>query len=77
MTKRYTVGPGQEFNYPADEVSQQIIKNAGGRSKLSEDEKALVTYKTVTEGQDCSDMPEYPLGLYLSRGWVIEEEVDE
>lgn len=70
---KYTVASGQEFNYPADLQSQQIIKSRGGRSKLTESDKDLVTYKIVTEGQDCSDMPEDALKLYLSRGWVIEE----
>ena len=73
MSISYTVGEGQEFNYPADTVSEQIIKNAGGRSKLTEDQKSLVKYKTATEGMDCSDMPKAVLELYVSRGWVIEK----
>lgn len=74
MEARYTVGEGREFNYPANEVSEQILKNAGGRSKLSDAEKELVSYKTVVEGQDCSDMPKEVLELYVERGWVIDSQ---
>jgi len=41
---------------------------------LTEDQKKLVTYKTVTEGQDCSDMPESTRDLYVDRGWILVEE---
>ena len=71
MAKTYIVAPGQEFNYP-DSHSREIVEMAGGRSKLTEDQKKLVTYKTVKEGEDCSDMPPSALELYLSRGWVID-----
>lgn len=73
-TNRFIVGPGQEFNYPADPTSLQILKNAGGRAKLSEEERAIVKFKTVKEGWDCSDMPKETLELYVSRGWVIDKE---
>jgi|WetSurMetagenome_2_1015567.scaffolds.fasta_scaffold853041_2 hypothetical protein len=72
MPNRYTVAEGHEFNYPADLSSFQIIKSAGGRSKLTEQEVARVKYKTVKAGQDCSDMPKSSLEIYLQRGWVIE-----
>jgi hypothetical protein len=71
---RYTVAPGMEFNYPADEVSRRVIKNAGGRSKLSDEEKTLVTYKTAIEGEDCSDMPSDVLALYVERGWILTDQ---
>jgi hypothetical protein len=72
MSTNYTVAPGHLFNYPADSSSEQIIKNAGGRSKLSEQERKLVKFKTAREGQNCNDMPQSILELYLSRGWVVE-----
>lgn len=74
MPAIFIVAPGHEFNYPADEVSLKILKNAGGRSKLKEEEKPLVKYKTVKEGQDCSDLPVETRDLYESRGWVIRKE---
>lgn len=74
MRKSYRVAPGHEFNYPADKRSQQIIEHVGGRRNLTEDQKKLVTYKTVTEGQDCSDMPESTRDLYVDRGWILVEE---
>jgi hypothetical protein len=74
MSNRYTVAPGQMFNYPADLISQQIVKSSGGRSKLSDEDKLRVKFKTVTEGQDCSDMPKDILDLYTERGWVIKSE---
>lgn len=68
----YTVAPGHEFNYPADLVSLKIVKNAGGRSKLTADQKPLVKYKVAKAGDDCGDMPKDTLELYLSRGWVLK-----
>jgi len=72
MGKTYTVAPGCEFDYPADPESLRIITTAGGRSKLTDDQKEIVKYKTVKEGEDCSDMPSSSLELYLSRGWIID-----
>lgn len=74
MAKTFTVAPGQEFNYPADLVSVQTIRSAGGRSKLQPNQLMLVKFKTVKEGQDCSDMPTESLIIYVARGWVIERE---
>lgn len=71
MRTYYTVAEGQEFNYPADATSAAIIKKAGGRRKLTDADKLKVKYKTVTAGEDCSDMPAEPLALYLSRGLII------
>ena len=39
---------------------------------MSNVDKAKVKYKTVKEGEDCSDMPPVTLALYIERGWVIE-----
>lgn len=70
MSANFIVGPGQEFNYPADAASMKILQNAGGRSHLKEEEKSLVKFKTVKEGQNCSDMPIEVRELYVSRGWI-------
>lgn len=75
MSSRYIVGPGQEFAYPADTASLKLVKFVGGFSKLSDEQKKSVKYKTVGEGQDCSDMPADSLKIYLERGWVIESQV--
>jgi hypothetical protein len=77
MSANFIVGPGHEFNYPADAASEQIIKNAGGRSKLKEEERVLVKFKTVVEGQNCSDMPVAVRDLYVSRGWIIVQETPD
>lgn len=70
MAINYTVGKGREFTYPADAKSLEIVKSAGGVSKLSETEKLVVKYKVVIEGQDCSDMPADVREIYVSRGWI-------
>lgn len=69
---KFIVGPGQEFNYPANDKTVKIIAMVGGRSKLNEEQLASCSFKTVREGEDCSDMPPNALDLYLSRGMVIE-----
>ena len=77
MSSHYTVAPGYEFSYPADPVSERIIKDVGGRSHLSGEQKKLVKYKVAKEGEDCGDLPSHILTLYLSRGWVIDTSVIE
>lgn len=74
MSKSYVVAPGMEFSYPADATSLQIVSASGGVSKLSAENKQKVRFKTVTEGQDCSDMPQKSLEIFLERGSVIEVE---
>jgi len=69
MPKHYTVVVG-EYTYPADPISLRTIKDAGGVKQLTPEQKRTVKFKTVTVGQDCSDMPEPALSLYISRGWV-------
>lgn len=69
--KRYLVAKGQEFNYPTP-ASLKIIEAAGGRSKLTDEDKKRVMYKTVKSGEDCSDMPQSSLEIFLERGWVID-----
>jgi hypothetical protein len=72
MRKSYTVAEGQRFTYPADAMSLSTIMAAGGVSKLSEEAKKRVKMKTVTSGQDCSDMPASSRDIYVQRGWVKE-----
>ncbi len=74
-TSRYTVAPGKELNYPANDLSAKIIKNAGGRSKLTPELKAMVKFKHAKEGDDPSDMPDKELfAEYISRGYIIDKE---
>ncbi len=72
MPKTYIVAPGKTFYYPADEASLKIVRFARGISKLSLSQRKRVKIKTVTEGEDCSDMPSESLAIFLSRNWVIE-----
>ena len=72
MSTRYIVAEGQEFSYPANTESLKIIEEAGGRSKLSDEDAERVKYKTVKEGDACDDMPISALNLYLERGWVVD-----
>jgi hypothetical protein len=74
MPSRFIVAPGQGFNYPADLISLQIIKSAGGWSKLSAEDRLRVTYKRVEAGEDCGDLPKDTLKLWLSEGLVIDTE---
>ena len=73
MATRYTVAPGNEFTYPADGNSEAIIRHAGGIKSLTEKERDQVKFKTVREGEDCSDMPKSSLEIYKTRGWVLED----
>ena len=80
MPKRYRVAETSEnghllFEYPADAAGLAMIIKAGGRSKLTKEQHELLKLKTVVSGEDCSDMPESSLLIYLERGWVVE--VDE
>ena len=69
---KYVVAEGYEFSYPADSESEGIIKNAGGRLQLSDEDQAKIKFKTVKEGDDCGDMPKSALELYFSRGWIVD-----
>ena len=73
--KKFIVAPGAEFNYAADEVTEKLITNAGGRRNLTDEQLGMVKFKTVSAGEDCSDMrPKETMDLYISRGWIIEAE---
>lgn len=74
MPKRYRVVEG-EFTYPADPISLRAIRDAGGLSQMSDEDKAKLKFKTVVVGDECSDMPEPALSIYTERGWVAEVEV--
>jgi hypothetical protein len=68
---RYVVAEGQEFNYPADAATVALIAKAGGRSKMTQEQHKKANYKIVKAGDDCSDMPQTALALYLERGWIV------
>lgn len=79
MSKRFVVAPAEdgripEFVYPADAASLKIIRDNGGLSQMEDADRAKLKFKTVHVGQDCSDMPEPALSIYIGRGWVIEGE---
>lgn len=76
MSKHYVVSDTEQrsFTYPANQASMNIVKMAGGVSKLSQEHHAMVSFKTVGPGEDCSDMPASSLEIYLARGWVKEVE---
>jgi hypothetical protein len=76
MAGRYIVAPGHEFNYPS-EADDKVIKAAGGRSKMKSEDLRRIHFKTVTSGQDCSDMPHEARELYVSRGWILVEPTHE
>jgi len=74
MGKTYSVAEGQEFSYPADKSSLDILRKAGGRAQLRKDDLEKVKFKEVKAGDDCSDMPPESLEVFVERGWVIEHE---
>ena len=59
--------------YP-DAKSLPIVLEAGGMSKLSEEQLEKVTLRRVKPGQWCDDLPEVSRAYRLERGHV--EEVD-
>lgn len=65
------------FAYPTGE-SLARVRAAGGFPNMTPDERAAVTFKVVSVGQDCSDMPAESLAHYLQRGDVaLVDEVHE
>lgn len=77
MSKRYYVAEGEhEFTYPADAISLKAIREASGLSQMSDEAKAKLKFKTVVPGNECSDMPEPALSIYIERGWVVEGKVE-
>lgn len=69
MGETYTAVNG--FAYPADAESLRLVREVGGFSKLTDEQRAAVRYKRVAPGEDCSDMPAESLAVYLERGEVV------
>jgi hypothetical protein len=76
MATRYTVAPGYHFNYP-NEADDKIIKAAGGRSKMPKELLDSIKFINKYEGDDCSDMPKEVRDLYVERGWILTEEIED
>lgn len=74
MSQRYTVADGQEFTYPADPISLRLVKEAGGVSKLTPEDREKIKFKTVKGGDECGDLPEPARSIYIERGWIIVSE---
>lgn len=78
MPKKYRVanphpdGEFAEHTYPADMQSLHIIQAAGGVSKITDEQRAQLKFKTVRPGDDCSDMPASSREIFLERGWIEE-----
>lgn len=82
MSKRFVVAPGDEdrtpeFVYPADAMSLKIIKDSGGLSKITDEQRSSLKFKTVRAGDECTDMPEPARSIYVERGWILVEEKTE
>ncbi len=75
MPKRYTVGAGREFVYPADSQSLKIIQAAGGVSKITDEQRSALKFKTVKPGDDCTDMPEPARSIYVEREWITMTDI--
>jgi hypothetical protein len=76
MAKRFVVVEGN-YTYPADPTSLRIIRDAGGLSQIPTEQREFLKFKDVGPGDDCSDMPDPALSIYMSRGWikvVVEED---
>lgn len=64
------------FAYPVG-AALALVRKAGGFSKLPDDVRASIRFKTVRPGEDCSDMPAESLAHYLTRGDVARVEAEE
>src|SRR5262245_43370424 len=65
------------FQYPADAESLRLVRGAGGLSKMTPEDRALVRMKTVGVGDFCDDMPEESQLIYLERGNIERVEIDD
>lgn len=72
MADRY-IAKTRGFCYPVG-ASVEIVKRAGGISKLPVAEREALVRKTVVVGEDCSDMPAEALAYYVGRGDVVRVE---
>lgn len=70
------VGGRASFTYPVG-ASLDRIRQAGGRSKLTDAERAGLTTRTVYPGDWCDDMPSESAAVYLERGWIERVTVPE
>lgn len=75
MAEKY-VAVTRGFAYPVG-ADLALVRKAGGFSKLPEDQRAKIRFKSVSIGQDCSDMPAESLAHYLTRGDVARVETEE
>lgn len=64
------------FAYPVG-ADVEIVRRAGGFSKLTPAQQRAVRFKQVPRGGDCSDMPGESLERYLSRGDVAIVESED
>lgn len=64
------------FAYPVG-AALEVVRKAGGFSRLSPAQQKSVRFKTVPRGGDVSDMPAESLARYLSRGDVAMVESED
>lgn len=69
MTKPRLVVVSGGFAYPTGDALE-LVRKAGGFSRLTETVRKSVKFKTVTVGDDCSDMPFESQAVYLERGEI-------
>ena len=55
------------FRYPVG-ASAEAVRQAGGLSRMTSAARAALTFRVVSPGDDCSDMPAESVALYLERG---------
>ena len=60
-----------DLTYPTP-ASLKIVLAAGGVSKLTPEQRAKVTMKTVAAGQSCDDLPAGSRAALIASGKVIE-----
>ncbi len=56
------------LSYAADAASQALIDAAGGRSKLSPEDRAKVRIKRVEPGEPCDDVPANAVDRLIASG---------
>ena len=56
------------FLYPADAESLVLVRAAGGLSRMTEADRARVTFRRVEPGDYCDDMPVESQARYLFSG---------
>ena len=65
------------FTYPADPESLRLVREGGGLSKLTPEDRARVRMKEVAIGDFCDDMPAEAQARYLERGDLERVTVDD